>query len=335
MVWLFVPYATGIVMSIFVAGLSMQTTEDKILRLVGFLFGWAIGFVIQVNAIGRKFDSVVAKVGNSLGLFGFLFNEGAIYTQVRRIIGRSEHLQRDLEHLSHPQQKLVESWIVTFLNEVDAETAGYAKNVTYFRLDEGMEVDQALVETAQMSIRASTRVSDESIEFWTTQNQGKRYRNACIDKVSQFGEAKFDSNTSELQSGVARIFSFKPKTLEAAANDDPVAKKLVNATLEEAVVQRKSGLAVRILHHSDIHVQNKETARLDLLVVDSTISSKTKDVESNGVARHIEVSWQPTEVGRYILQWDFLWRRASPIEDFCESYDLTIPGSNEGISEND
>src|SRR5262245_38843561 len=87
--WVVIPVVIGIIVSLFVAGTSITTDYQKLLRLVGFLVGWAIGFSCQLAALERRFDRVVDVVGESLQLPALLFNDGPVFGVLRKIIRKS------------------------------------------------------------------------------------------------------------------------------------------------------------------------------------------------------------------------------------------------------
>jgi len=320
-VWLFVyacvPILLGSIASTSIYGFDFSNSDKLTGRLVAFLFGWSLGFVYQIFALGIRFGYIVDVIGEQFHLFRVLFRDGAAHALIRKILAHSEDFEKDTEHLNGHLQKLVQKWIEESLDETETECAGFASNYTLFDELRGMKIDQLLADSAERNIRASTHVTRKSNDFWANPIKGKQYRESCALKSRKLGPAERSGELKELTKGVARIFSIEIRDVEDAQNGSQFAQELIRNALNEARYQESLGIDIRILYQGSMR-KHKE-ALLDVLIVDDLISSTTIDLEDGGVEREIEVCWNKSKVNAITRNWELLWSLGSTIDDLSQS----------------
>ena len=338
--WTAAPILVGLISAIIMWCLDLSDPADKILYMTGFVFAWSFTFVFTLaalrnrlenihieadEAINTKLQKTERNIARQLDYTEVLSRPSPIFVQMRNIVLKSKRFEEDLDHMTEKPRNLVTEWIQDFLRKVEKDIASFAENKKIFENHEGMLADQALVESAQKNLRASTHVGELSTSFWTDTREGEKYHDACTQQAKNFGAIQEDENTTQLGKGVARFFSFDKEITDKAHIQGSPERDIVIKIIKEAWKQQSEGLSIRLLHRDQ--VGNQKLAKLDILIVDDTLCSITLDLddERKGTDRTVDVSWQKTEVDSYIAQWEYLWGQAMPIKEFCERYDFPQP----------
>lgn len=295
---------------------SDGSSEAVTRTLLSFLASYLIVWEFQQKIIQSKLLSLDVKVAERLQIPSLLWKETEISMHFKKLIGYAVEFVKKKD-LSGPSYLLVNSWIVMIIKDWVADASKLTERKWYFEREAGMQVDCDLVALAVSNLRASTCVTEESINFWTEEKAGREYREICIDRSQKLGEARF-ARGNGLETGVARIFSFDSDLLSDASKGDQEKVALVKRAINEARTQENEGIAIRLLRQADF--SEPDVASLDLLLVNDEIASITNKTDSRGVGRSITVSWQTTEVDSYAKQWDSTWSQGLTIEEFCSQF---------------